>query len=86
VAAGQRVILGIRPEHVQLTDHSPVALTVDVVEPTGAETHFYSQAGGAPFCVAVHHRLDVAPGQTVHLSFPEARVHLFDAASGARID
>ena len=83
---GRAVTLGIRPEHVELAGDGPVALAVDVVEPTGAETHFYSQAGGAPFCVAVHHRLDVAPGQAVRLAFPEVRVHLFDTPSGARID
>jgi multiple sugar transport system ATP-binding protein len=85
-APGQSVTLGIRPEHVQLTGDGPVPMTVDVVEPTGAETHCYSQAGGAPFCAAVHHRLDVAPGQTIHMVFPEALVHLFDTGSGARIN
>ena len=82
---GQRVTLGIRPEHVKLAQDGPIALEVGVVEPTGAETHFYSRIGAAAFCVAVHHRLDVAPGQTVHLDFPEALVHLFDTATGARI-
>ncbi len=82
---GRRITLGIRPEHVELAPDGPVSLQVDVVEPTGAETHFYSRAGDAPFCVAVHHRLDVAPGQTVRLAFPESRVHLFDQETGARI-
>lgn len=85
-APGRRVTLGIRPEHVELAQHSLITLNVDVVEPTGAETHFYSRVGEAPFCVAVHHRLDIAPGQTVHLHFPADRVHLFDSRSGARIN
>ena len=85
-APGQSVTLGIRPEHVELAADGPVALQVDVVEPTGAETHFYSRVGEAPFCVAVHHRLEVAPGQTVRLAFPDQRVHLFDRASGARLN
>ena len=83
---GRAVTLGIRPEHVELAGDGPVSLQVDVVEPTGAETHFYSRIGEAPFCVAVHHRLDVAPGQTVRLAFPDPRVHLFDSRSGARIN
>jgi multiple sugar transport system ATP-binding protein len=83
---GRRIILGIRPEHVEVEGAGPVVLKVDVVEPTGAETHFYSKVDEAPFCVAVHHRLDVAPGQTVRLAFPEHRVHLFDEQSGVRIN
>ena len=83
---GMRITLGIRPEHVEVTQHSLIALNVDVVEPTGAETHFYSRIGEAPFCVAVHHRLDVTPGQMVHLNFPANRVHLFDTQTGARIN
>ena len=85
-ARGQQVTLGIRPEHVELTQDGPIALPVDVVEPTGAETHFYSRVGDAPFCVAVHHRLDIAPGQRVHLKFPADRMHLFDSQSGERIN
>jgi len=56
-----------------------------VVEPTGAETHFYCRVGEAPFCAAVHHRLDLQPGSQVRLSFPDDRVHLFDYATGTRI-
>ena len=84
--AGRPVTLGQRPEHIHLATDAAWRGEVLLVEPTGAETHFYSQAGGAPFCVAVHHRLDVAPGQAVRLAFPQARVHLFDTPSGARID
>lgn len=86
VEPGKRIILGIRPEHVEIVPQSLITLTVDVVEPTGAETHFYSKVGEAPFCVAVHHRLDVHPGQPVHLHFPDGRVHLFDAETGMRIN
>jgi multiple sugar transport system ATP-binding protein len=86
VEPGRRITLGIRPEHVEVNGDGPVVLNVDVVEPTGAETHFYSQIDQASFCVAVHHRLDVAPGQTVRLAFPEHRVHLFDEQSGVRIN
>ncbi len=83
---GSRITLGIRPEHVEVSPQGAVTLTVDVVEPTGAETHFYSKIGETPFCAAVHHRLDLIPGQTVRLHFPENRIHLFDPQSGARLN
>jgi multiple sugar transport system ATP-binding protein len=83
---GRQVTLGIRPEHVEVAPDGPVALEVDVVEPTGAETHFYCRAGAAPFCVAVHERLDLAPGGKLRLAFPGQRTHLFDTATGTRIN
>jgi multiple sugar transport system ATP-binding protein len=82
---GRAVTLGIRPGEARLDPQGPVAMTVELVEPTGAETHCYGRAGGAPFCVAVPHRLDAAPGQELRLDLPEAAVHLFDSQSGARI-
>jgi multiple sugar transport system ATP-binding protein len=85
-APGRKVTLGIRPEHVELAADGPIALGVEVIEPTGAETHFYCRAGGAPFCVASHRRLDLAPGGQVRLAFPEQRMHLFDTATGGRIN
>ena len=86
VAPGRRLTLGIRPEHVVLTQEGPIAIHVDVVEPTGAETNLYSKIDEAPFCVAVQQRLDVRPGQQVRLEFPADRVHLFDAQSGTRLN
>jgi multiple sugar transport system ATP-binding protein len=82
---GRAVTLGIRPGEARLDPQGPVAMTVELVEPTGAETHCYGRAGGAPFCVTVPHRLDAAPGQVLRLDLPEAAVHLFDSQSGARI-
>ncbi len=83
---GSRVTLGIRPEHVQASPEGAVILTVDVVEPTGAETHFYSRVGETTFCSALHHRLDITPGQALRLHFPPDRIHLFDPQSGKRIN
>jgi multiple sugar transport system ATP-binding protein len=83
---GRTITLGIRPEHVERREQGAVTLKVDVVEPTGAETHFYSRVGEAPFCVAAQQRLDITPGQTVHLHFPADKMHLFDTQSGKRIN
>lgn len=83
---GRRISLGIRPEHVELVQDGPIVMHVDVVEPTGAETHLYSKFDETPFCVAEKQRLDIHPGQQVHLAFPENRIHLFDARSGERLD
>ncbi|WP_018153078.1 ABC transporter ATP-binding protein [Leeia oryzae] len=83
---GQKVTLGIRPEHIDTVSSGPITANVNVVEPTGAETHFYGKIADVAICVAAHRRLDVAPGQQVHLAFPLDKIHLFDTPSGQRIN
>ncbi|SEB12972.1 ABC transporter ATP-binding protein [Paraburkholderia sartisoli] len=86
-APGARVTLGIRPEHIE-TDtaaHTGVAMEVEVVEPTGAETHLYGQMGGSTWCVTTRQRSTVEPGQRVALGLPAGHLHLFDTGSGARL-
>ena len=81
---GQTVKYGVRPEHLSL-DASGVPGEVVVVEPTGAETELLVQAGGASFTVVAHGRSGARPGDRVGLVPSTAHVHIFDAASGARL-
>jgi len=57
-----------------------------VVEPTGAETEMLVQIGDAQFVIVLHGRTEAKPGETVHLELDAASVHLFDAASGKRLN
>ncbi len=75
---------GIRPEHVVLADDGLPA-EVQTVEPMGAETHVMVRLGGAAAVVAVRDRIEIRPGDIVHLKPNLACVHLFDEA-GRRID
>ena len=83
---GRRVTLGIRPEHIEIDAQGQIGVIVDVIEPTGSETHLYTTLGGSPLCVAAARRLDIQPGQGVRLAFPVNKVHYFDSASGARLN
>jgi multiple sugar transport system ATP-binding protein len=60
-------------------------MDVDVVEPTGAETHLYGKIGGTTWCVTTRQRSTVEPGQRVALRFPAGHIHLFDTESGRRL-
>ena len=84
VQTGARVTLGIRPEHIAATGDVP--FQVDVIEPTGAETHLYGKIGASNWCVTTHTRMQVEPGQRMMLGLPEAHLHLFDTESGQRLD
>lgn len=82
---GQAVIWGIRPEHLALAGDGPIAATVAVVEPTGLETHVALRAEGGDLVGLFRERHAFRPGQTLRLAPAAAAIHLFDAASGARI-
>jgi len=91
--AGQRVILGIRPEHItqpqaQKQDPHLVAtgaFTIEVTEPTGPDVIALIQLNDTP----VHCRIDpehpVTWGQSAELMFDMKKVVFFDPETGLRI-
>ena len=77
---GQKVLYGIRPEHLEASmQGSGLSATVTVVEPTGPEIHLYATLAGHEICAIAHQRLDWKPGDELKLSPMIDRVHLFDA-------
>ncbi|AUT61395.1 ABC transporter ATP-binding protein [Paraburkholderia terrae] len=81
---GAKVTLGVRPEHIEASNEG-IPMDVEVVEPTGAETHLYGKIGGAAWCVTMRQRASIEPGQRVTVRFPEQHTHLFDTESGNRL-
>ncbi|CAN5122071.1 sn-glycerol-3-phosphate ABC transporter ATP-binding protein UgpC [soil metagenome] len=82
--AGRSVWAGIRPEHCHLAT-AGLPLIVDVVEPTGAETHVSGMIGGDPVRCVFRERLEAEPGSIIHLTIPPAQTHVFDGDTGARL-
>ncbi|WP_420414066.1 ABC transporter ATP-binding protein [Roseibium sp.] len=81
---GQPILLGIRPEHLTLSDKGLEA-TISVVEPTGSETMVFLRHGNEEIVAVFHERQDFAPGQTIHLSPRAETIHLFDQQTGERL-
>ncbi len=81
---GQRVVYGIRPEHLALKEGG-ITGQIEVVEPMGAETEILVKVGGQILNLMTHGRASVGPGERVSLAPQAAHAHLFDAASGRRI-
>jgi multiple sugar transport system ATP-binding protein len=82
-AQGQKVVYGIRPEHLELG--KGFSGLVSVTEPTGPEIHVYADAGGDEICAVIRDRVDVTRGQTIGFAPRLDKVHLFDAESGRTI-
>jgi multiple sugar transport system ATP-binding protein len=82
---GQAIQYGVRPTDLRLAA-SGIPAKVVVVEPTGAETEMLVQVADSEFVIVLHGRTDAQPGDTVHLELDPGSVHLFDAASGKRLN
>lgn len=81
---GQKVIFGVRPEDMTLSD-SGLATTISVVEPTGSEMHVVSKRNDAEIVSVFRERHALKPDQPIHLAPDPTRLHFFDPETGARI-
>ena len=80
--AGQPVIYGIRPEHLELGDgDGAIEARVVVTETTGSGTQVVVEAGGARLVAAFNGRHQFRPNETIHLKPQIQLAHLFDAES-----
>jgi multiple sugar transport system ATP-binding protein len=89
LAASSPVVMGIRPEHLTLaavpeTGFS-LPFTVDLIEPTGAESHVYGRCAETPMVASLSRRDDLKLGQAIQLRGRCEHIHVFDKASGARM-
>lgn len=92
-ADGQPIVVGLRPEHFgapgqALADAAGTfSLPVQYTEKTGGDATGYLKFGDGLIAA----RIDpeqigrFRQGDTVDVSFPQGKVHVFDAVSGARL-
>jgi multiple sugar transport system ATP-binding protein len=82
---GRPAIYGIRPEHFTIADDGAEAEIV-VVEPTGSETQVFAKLGGEEIVAVFRERHQFNPGEKVRLKPDPMLVHLFDEATGKRLN
>ena len=89
-ASGDRVTVGIRPEHLAPVSAgaATLELTVDLVEALGADSLVHGQLAGTTQGSAVTVRIDgaqrIAAGEALSLAVAPEHVHFFDADDGRR--
>jgi multiple sugar transport system ATP-binding protein len=84
-ADGRAALYGIRPEHFSLGGKG-IDAEVSVIEPTGSETQVFAKLGSDKVVGVFRQRIAARPGDLLPLLPDPAAVHLFDPASGARIN
>jgi multiple sugar transport system ATP-binding protein len=82
---GRPAVYGIRPEHFTIADDGADAEIV-VVEPTGSETQVFAKLGGEEIVAVFRERHKFEPGDKVRLKPDPGLVHLFDEATGKRLN
>ncbi|RRV32682.1 ABC transporter ATP-binding protein [Pseudomonas sp. o96-267] len=84
------LILGIRPEQVQLAaddgaEAPSICAEVEVTEPTGPDTLVFVNLNQTKVCCRLAPDMTPQVGSTLSLRFEPSRVLLFDAQSGERL-
>jgi multiple sugar transport system ATP-binding protein len=84
--AGQKVILGIRPEDIHDADYQPPGITpakveanVDVVEQMGNEMVVYLESEGKSFISRMDPRTQARVGTRMGVAFNVDNIHIFDS-------
>ena len=86
VEPGRTISAALRPEHLALAADGSLRGTVSVVEHLGHETYVYVDTADGRVGVLAERSLRLPPGASVSLAPALEALHLFDAASGQRID
>ncbi len=90
--AGNKVVLGIRPENIYSADSTPMGIRgfmleadVEVTESLGNELILYLVRDGKQFLARVDPRTEARPGDKIRVAIDIDRLHTFDPESGESI-
>lgn len=83
-----RIVVGIRPESLDIAPNGPLSGRVELVEYLGSEAiATFTLAGGTRLRVVLDASLALpSAGETMGLQIKTGAVHLFDAATGLRLE
>jgi sn-glycerol 3-phosphate transport system ATP-binding protein len=87
-AVGESVVLGVRPEDMQVVAASSEVFKfeIEMMEELGAGRLLYGQLAGTDCVVATAATTALTDPNLIFVRIPPEAVHLFDAGSGARIE
>ena len=83
-----KLILGVRPENILITGQMQAAFSEKalVVEPQGSHQIVAIELDGKIVKIVAPPHPNIAAGETLHLSFEQEHIHLFDIESEKRIN
>jgi len=85
-AAGQKITLGIRPNHVKIAAGGALKFSTRTVEQLGGESYLYGAlADGTRVAVHTAGQTNISIGEDIGLTVPLEEIHLFDTQSGLSV-
>ena len=85
---GRELTVGIRPEHIQLTDDTQqsIPMVLNTLELLGADNLAHGKLAGSGVVVRLSHEVFPTVGALLRLDFPAKALHFFDTHSGLRME
>jgi len=85
---GRELTVGIRPEHIHLTDDSQkgIPMVLNTLELLGADNLAHGRLAGSGVVVRLSHEVFPTAGSLLRLDFPAKALHFFDTHSGLRME
>ncbi len=83
---GARLDVGVRPEHLGLSDAARLTPLVDVWEPLGSDTIAICKLGNQELSARLDPEVRLQSGAPIGLGYDPARLHYFDAQTGQRLN
>ena len=78
----QKIIFGIRPEHIKLAnknDKNAFKVKVRIAELLGSEYHLHFNINKKDIVAKVYSETIINPGEEIYISFEMSKIHAFDA-------
>ena len=87
-SASTEVVVGVRPEHLRISDDGVLSATVALVESLGHERHVICRLDGGQTVIVRQTSAEAAPGEgsMLHLVADPEQVHLFDPVTEQRFE
>jgi len=85
-AQDRRVLVGLRPEHLDLASDGPLALRIELLERLGADTILHGRlSDGVRMTARTPGHFAPPLGDTARFAIRPERIHLFDPETGRRL-
>ena len=84
---GRPVLVGLRPEHLEIAPDGPLPLRIDLLERLGADTILHGRMAGSDAVLMARGAGTLAAelGDTLRFAIAPEHVHLFDPETGRRL-
>ncbi|BCP52252.1 ABC transporter ATP-binding protein [Kaistia sp. 32K] len=82
---GTAVEIGLRPEHITLTEEAGLPAVVSQVDQTGSQTHLVVDVFGQAVTVVLEGMVMLEPGDTVRITAKPEDIYLFTASDGKAV-